>query len=175
MVFLLIGQVHAGKTNFLKKFVLKLEKEKVPLDGFLSESIREGNEILGYNLFELKTKKRFPFIRPYGNEDWERIGPFFFIPQTLERARGIILASRAADLLIVDEVGPLEIEGKGFWPALQKVLFDYSRHFLLIARASIFEELSSLLGKTEIKVFATGEENLLLYVIRELYRAPTSF
>lgn len=112
MIFLLTGPIHSGKTTLLREAVQKLKGENLNVHGFLSEVILKNDRIIGYDLFDLKEEKAIPFIRREGEKEWEQIGSFYLIPKSLAEASKIILRSRDADLLVVDEVGPLELGEK---------------------------------------------------------------
>jgi len=119
------------------------------LGGFLSLSYPEAGELLGYDLLDLTDNRSFPFIRKGGKIEWERIGPFFFIPDTLRRARSLILEDEHSRICFVDEVGPLELKGKGIWPALAQVQRRSTPRFLFSVRTSV---LGRLLDKLENEV-----------------------
>ncbi len=110
--------------------------------GYLSLAHFENNIHTGYDLLELESGTLHPFIRNKGKEEWERVGSWYFLPGELKRAGKIILKSRPQSILIVDEIGPLEMQGKGVRPSLEKILgLSPERFFLLVARSSILNEL----------------------------------
>lgn len=170
MIFVLTGTVHSGKTTSLKRIIDELRKENFRIDGYLNEVILENQEIAGYDLFNLKEEKSIPFIRREGEEDWERVGSYFFIPQGLSRAKGIILRSRKTDILVVDEVGPLELDGKGIWPALEQVIFSPKPDFILVVRKSILEDFLELIERQEVRIFDTDDKGFSDRMIQEVKR-----
>ena len=168
MILILTGTVHSGKTTFLKRVVYELKKQKIEIDGFLSETVLENQEVIGYDLCDIKKEEAIPFIRKEGERDWQRIGPFFFIPQGLTRAKEIIFRGKESALLIVDEVGPLELGGKGLWPALKEVIFNPSKRSILVVRAGILEDFLALLGKSDVKVFNIEDKGIFHRLIDEI-------
>ncbi len=164
----LTGAVHSGKTTFLKRIIDELRKENLWIDGYLSEVVLENQEIIGYDLFDLGEKRSIPFIRIKGDKDWERVGSYSFIPRGLSWAKGIILRGRKADILVVDEVGPLELAGKGIWPALEKVLFLPKPIFILVVRKRIIEDFLELVGSQEVKIFDTDDTEFSERLIQEV-------
>ena len=139
MIFILTGPLHSGKTTLFKESVQKFKDQKVHVDGFLSLAAFEDQERIGYDLFDLKKEKSIPILRKIGEESWMKIGPYFFVPSGLEEAQKVISRSRAAEICVVDEVGPLELTGKGFWSALKQVLFPPVTTFLISVRESILD------------------------------------
>lgn len=152
MIFVLTGPVHSGKTSLLKKVVGELKSRGVRADGFLSLAVHNGKDLAGYDLFDLKTGKAIPYLRKEGKKNWPKVGPFFFIPRALARAKKKILCCAQPDFLIVDEVGPLEVCGGGIWPALSAALRNPSRRYLLVVRQSILRDVLDLIShnRTEI-------------------------
>lgn len=158
MIYILTGPVHSGKTTLLKNTIPMLRKQNFRIDGYLSESIWQNEEILGYNLFDLKDIQSHPFIRKHGREDWETIGPFSLLPETLEKAKKIIRRSPCSDLCVVDEVGPLELTGNGVWPALKDVLILGKLHFFLIVRDSILKSFLEKIQRDDFAIYDIEQE-----------------
>jgi len=148
MIIILAGPVHRGKTTLVQKSLSRWASRGFRFGGFLSIAVREGSGPVEYDFLDLKDGRRLPFLRRTGELDGERIGPFHFVRQTLEIARSLILGSDPAEVLIVDEVGPLELAHAGLWPALREVIFKPERKTLLVAREEILEDLYRLLGTT---------------------------
>jgi len=171
MIFILTGPVHSGKTTLLKKVIRELKKQKLRIDGFLSEAVVENETTIGYDLFDLKEGSSIPFIRRKGEREWEKIGPFFFIPQSLAEAKRIILCGEYSDIRFVDEVGPLELAGTGFWPALEQVVFRSSTRCFLVVRENILERFLEKLQGCDVKVFKIEDEDLYSQMIKELKKA----
>jgi nucleoside-triphosphatase THEP1 len=153
MIFILTGEVGSGKTTLLKKIVAELQLRAVPVDGFLSDRIMDGEETVGYDLFDLKKRTRLPFLRRSGRTGWQKVGPYFVLPAGLAEAEKIIGRSAADELLVIDEAGPLELEGKGCWPALSLRLSELSRRCFLVIRKSILEDYLKILGPAPTEIF----------------------
>ena len=147
-----------GKTTLLKNTIPLLIDKNLRIDGYLSESVWKKNECLGYDLLDLKEQQTYPFILRKGKEGWEKIGPYYFVPQSLSRAKEIICRASNSDLAVVDEVGPLELAGKGVWPALTKALFSAQPDFLLVIRDSVLEQFLSILKRDEVLVYAVADK-----------------
>ena len=171
VIFVLTGPTQHGKTTLLKKALSEIKRENSEITGFLSESVRDNETIGGYDLYDIREDRSFPFIRRTGEETWEQIGPFFFIPETLALAKQIILSSGDKDLCIVDEVGPLEAQGKGFWPALEKAVIYPTTNFLLVIRESILEKIIKKLDRAEVLVFDIRDQDIRSCLMRALRHA----
>jgi len=153
MVLVLTGPVHGGKTGFLERAVPVWTARGLACAGFLSPAAVEAPGGPGYDLVEIPTARRHPYLRRQGPPEAERIGPYVFVPETIARARAIIRASRPETLLVVDEVGPLELGGDGLWPALREALGRQDRTVLLVVREGILPGLAAALAPLVPVVF----------------------
>jgi len=145
MVVVLAGPVHAGKTTFLERALPAWRERGLACHGFLGPAVMDGGGT-GYDLLEIGSGRRRPYLRRRGEAGAERVGPFVFVSETLERARTIIRDAGPGGLLIVDEVGPLELEGGGLWPALRGVLASRTGPLLLVVREDILDEFAARLA-----------------------------
>jgi nucleoside-triphosphatase THEP1 len=168
MILILTGSVQAGKTSFLKNLLPVLRARRLHVSGYLSLSVLKQSRTSGYDLFDIKTAKSRPFLRRKGRAGWQRVGPYFFLPSGLRAAEGLILGCPAGEWLVVDEVGPQELSGRGVWPALSAVLSRPEIDCLLVVRKPILHQLRRLLGKRPIEVFDLTAENLLPNILERL-------
>ena len=159
MIFVLTGPVHSGKTTFLNKLIHRLERINIRIEGLLSFAIWENQKTIGYDLFDLKEKKSSPFIRRKGSAFWQKVGSYYFIPDGLAKAKELIVNGREAKLLVVDEIGPLELERRGLWPALESVLLSPPDNLILVIRENRLKDFLDLITGREVEIFDIQEKN----------------
>jgi nucleoside-triphosphatase THEP1 len=174
MILVLTGPVHSGKTSLLKNLVNDLKGRGVRVDGFLSLAVVQGGEILGYDLFDLRSGTAIPFIRKKGQRKWQRIGAYFFIPEALEKAQQKVLQRGEENFLIIDEVGPLEIQGGGIWPALSAGLKKPSSCCLLVVRDSILRDALKVIGSKNIEIVDIKKDKSGSVLLEKITAAATS-
>ena len=155
MIYLLTGPVGCGKTTFLERSLPSLRERNPNLDGYLSLRVLAGGETAGYDLEDLRSAARIPFLRRCGEADGFRVGSYVLLPQGLAEAERIIRRGGPADLLIVDEVGPLELAGGGVWPALSGEFAGCDRPALVVVRETLVEDVRAALAGREIKIIHT--------------------
>ena len=153
MIFVLTGPVHSGKTTLLRKLLVDLKTEGLPVSGYLSLLVMNEGKIAGYDLFDVKNGSSIPFLRTEGEAGRQKIGPYFFLPRGLEAAAAAIIGHNPGEILIVDEVGPMELSGRGVWLALSEVLSRPSFDCLLVVRKPLLGNFQDRLGKTPVNVF----------------------
>ncbi len=141
---LIVGPRGSGKTSALVGLGLALQAEGLNVDGVVSPRLLQGAETVGYNVQRWRTgEERLLCSRePPGL----LYGRFFFRPEALAFAnQGLQEAAQGAEVILVDEVGPLELRGAGFFPGLQACL--QSRAFLILTvRPSLASAVSAWLG-----------------------------
>jgi nucleoside-triphosphatase THEP1 len=143
MITILTGPVGGGKTTFLKSAVDRLHLRGIPLDGYLSERVMEGKAVFGYDLVDLRSGGRRPFLRRRDRREGPGIGPYVLNPDGWTAAQKIIGRSRASELLVIDELGRLELEGTGVWPAAAPVFADGRRACLVVIRKALLDDFGT--------------------------------
>ena len=160
MIHILTGPVHSGKTTLLQRVSAHLKNRNISVYGYLSLSIQENEDFIGYDLYDLNLDTQTPFIRKEGDDQWQRIGAYFFIPETLDYAQSIILHADKSDICFIDEVGPLELDGKGVWPALEKAIDFSSPDYVIVVRDTILKDWVEILGRYGTRIFDISEKEL---------------
>jgi nucleoside-triphosphatase THEP1 len=103
------------------------------------------------------------------------VGPYSFDPDGLARARRVLIRAISAecDLLIIDEIGPLELEqGEGFAPILDLLPVEGPTHTLIVVRPALLDQLLPHLkgiDSTVINVTEGNRDELPLRIVEELW------
>ncbi len=144
MVTLITGKINGGKTSRILELYLDSENG----DGFASPKVFNGGELAGYDLQRLSTGETVPFIRregltPAGWTEAFTFGDFSFSEAGLQFASGIIKSAieDGNSSLFIDEIGPVELQGKGFAPLLEKALGS-GRDVYICVRESCVEDVA---------------------------------
>ena len=134
-VIMITGSVGEGKTTFLKGIIEFLRQKGINPGGIISERIQDGPITTGYDVVNIETGERKPFLRQNGGAGSERIGRFHVCSDGLEAGR-TILKSVSAVIVIIDEVGMLEIEERGWAPAIGDLLSRNEKLLVISVRDS---------------------------------------
>jgi len=159
-VVLLTGERGVGKTHLCQRVVREVLEQGYSCAGVLSPPVIVDGDKVGISLVDaasgakraLATADRAP-----GKVRW---GKYRFVPSTLEW--GVSLLSRATpcDLLVVDELGPLELElGQGLVEALHVLSEgDYSLA-LVVVRPELVEFVDHRLEGQQTRVIEVTLQN----------------
>jgi nucleoside-triphosphatase THEP1 len=143
LITILTGGVGSGKTTYLRSAIPLIRKRGVAVDGYLSERVMDGVTAAGYDLVDLQNGRRCRLLRRSAGGGADHVGPFETDAEGFAAAEGIIARSRTSDLLVVDEMGRLELEGKGVWPAAGPVLREAGRRVLVVIREALLEDFQA--------------------------------
>jgi nucleoside-triphosphatase THEP1 len=162
-IFVLTGPVQGGKTTLVSEKTSLLREKGVKVMGFLcpgsfSEGLRSA-----FSLVDLETGRRVPMGDTKKQKGWVKFRRFFFNPEAFVQGELWIkrCLKRDPDLLVIDEVGPMELEGKGWAPTLDTLAQNSSITQLWIVRQQILNEVSEKWKIPEDQIFtAETFENL---------------
>jgi nucleoside-triphosphatase THEP1 len=149
VIDILTGGVGSGKTDALGEIAEKLRCRGIAADGFLCRRIMAGDRLIGYALVSLRDGWRIPFLHRAAVAAERTVGPWAVIEFGAVAAAEIIRTSDPNALLVIDELGPWEMEGGGHWPALAEVLDQPGRRFLFVIREGcLLEFIERFAGRT---------------------------
>jgi nucleoside-triphosphatase THEP1 len=145
-LFILSGDREIGKTTFLKRLLQEPALQGQDIAGVVSPAVFRGQQKVGIDLLDPRTRvqKRLADLRSTletasVTQHWN------FLPETMDWGNQLLAAAVPCDLLIVDELGPLELEmGQGWQQGISAVSSGRYRLCLLVIRPSLLEAALSL-------------------------------
>jgi len=160
-IFLLTGGVQEGKTTFASGLVPLLEKEGVKVAGFISPGEFSGDTRTAFSLEDLESGERIPLARAGEMEGWIRFRRYWFNPRALAAGEEIIgrATEQRADLVIVDEVGPWELEGGGWAAMLDRLVGERHVAQLWVVREGILNVVNRTWRVPPEQVFKIGKHD----------------
>lgn len=138
-IYLLTGPIRTGKTSTLAEWI----KGKRNVGGFLTPDIND------YRKWQnIETNEIFDFEKEVSeNENDVLVGRFVFDGLIFEKARKYILSliNTNCQYIVLDEIGKLELQNKGYEPELNQFLelikFKKDVKLILVVRDSILSEV----------------------------------
>jgi len=122
-IFFVTGSPGIGKTTILLKTVEALEKEGYKLGGMLSREAREKSVRVGFEIIDIETKKH-GWLAHVQQPNGPQIGKYRVNLADLESigASAIRNAVVNAQIVIIDEIGPMELHSSVFKEAVTEAL-----------------------------------------------------
>ena len=147
-VFFLTGEVNSGKTSVLSGWWVDLYRGRGKrIGGVLAPANWKGGTKVSYDIVDLSTGERRLMASLKTIKDGERIGRFWF------SRKGILLGNNAIkslnadwDIGIVDEVGPLELEGSGLAKGFREMLEHPPKKLIVVVRNTLLEDVARSFG-----------------------------
>jgi nucleoside-triphosphatase THEP1 len=139
-VFIITGGAGEGKSTFIKNILHVLNEKQINAGGILSERIMEGNETTGYDIINIPTGERTVFLRQNEDFGFEKIGRFSINPDGLKTGISALRSSSAGSnkhIIVIDEAGRLELQGKG-WAQEITGLLGMSDCILIMSVRDVF-------------------------------------
>lgn len=149
-VIIITGAIDSGKTSWCMKNLV--ESSAYSCDGVLLFKQMVDSKSCGYNAVRISTGESIPFARRQGflPENWqeeEKTGIFSISKSGKMTANRWIRESLSGSCrgIVIDEIGPLEISGRGFADSVHYVLehADSAREIFLVIRDNCVKRVLS--------------------------------
>ncbi|RLD66519.1 MAG: hypothetical protein DRJ29_17530 [Bacteroidetes bacterium] len=120
-IFLITGTIQGGKTSYLIELAELLRKRGLSVGGFLAPGTFESGERSGFKLKNILSGVEIPMASTKETAGWFKYRRFWFNPdafiQGMEWIRKIM--PDEPQVVVIDEVGPMELEGSGWSEILE--------------------------------------------------------
>jgi nucleoside-triphosphatase THEP1 len=136
-LFLWTGPRHSGKTTGAAQLARQARQDGFRLAGVLAPSIYREGHLVGFEALDLQSEARS--LLAVRRDDPGDIGSFHFLKEGLRLGRQAldVAAADGADLVIVDEFGPLELASRGWRQAVNALVEAGRAPLLLIVRREL--------------------------------------
>jgi nucleoside-triphosphatase THEP1 len=159
---LLSGPVGVGKTTVAERVAGLALRRGLACGGLLTPAMLNScGQKAGIWGVDVLTSERRILARTDRSLGGPEVGVYSFDARALDWATGVVLkAVGACDLLVVDEIGKLELwRGTGLAPILPRLASGEVGRSLVLVRDSLLEELQRRLDPVEQVLFAVSEDN----------------
>jgi nucleoside-triphosphatase THEP1 len=108
-IVLITGEIESGKTSFCQKLADTAQTGGYSLSGLLSPGIFEDGKKTAIDLLDLESgeRQRLAVLKSVGEKGISTTR-WSFDPETIKWGNRILQSAAPSDLLIIDELGPLE-------------------------------------------------------------------
>lgn len=161
-IAVITGGRGSGKSTLLAGTLKAAARPGLRIAGILAPSAVESGRRVGYDLQDLSGGGRVPLARRLADEaGGDRPVPFSFFPEGLDAGRRALSPRicSSADVIAVDEVGPLEIAGGGWAPCLTPLLELSGCRHVWVVRSRLLERIQQVFGFEASLVVRAGAED----------------
>jgi nucleoside-triphosphatase len=167
------GLPNAGKTQALIKVIEMLEESEQSVGGMITEPITKKNRRVGFNIVNWMTKEK-DVLAHIDFDSKVIVGRYKVNIDALERigVNAIETAGAECDIIIIDEVGRMEVESERFVEAVKKVLEEDKPLILTLHKKSRNPLLQDIRRRDDVRILEVTpiNRNLLPYKIIKLMK-----
>ena len=158
-VFIITGAIGEGKTTYLKKLIGFFRNNNIAIGGILSERLMTDAQTTGYDLVNIETGEKEAFLRQNEECGSESIGRFTICSKGITMGNTVLrsLISYSYKIVIIDEVGLLELQNKGWAAGINGLLTESKSHILFTVRDTYVNDIKNKWNLGEAIIFYIGE------------------
>jgi len=161
-IYIITGAIGEGKTTQVRKLVEELKAGNVSVKGIYSPRIMADGQTAGYDVVDIDSGFRVPFLRVDSESESKKIGRYSINPAAIEaglKSLSVALNSNP-DVIVADEIGKMELGNEGWFEKLGGVLKG-SSILVFAVRDSFVEEI---VNKFEMKDYSVMPVSEHLYL-----------
>jgi nucleoside-triphosphatase len=119
----LVGVPGVGKTTLLLKVVESLKANSYSAGGMMSREVRSGGARVGFEVLDLGSGKR-GWLAHVNEPNGPRVGKYYVNLEDLDEigAEAILNAIESCDVVVIDEIGSMELFSERFREAVRKAV-----------------------------------------------------
>lgn len=142
-IFIITSKKDSGKTTFVKQIIPFFIQNNIKIGGIFTQKQIENQQRIGYDVVDIQTNNSEIFLRESGENDFEKIGKFFIFPQGVKFGKESLQKVKNTDiqLVIIDEIGRLELTGKAWANEINELLQYQNFIFLWVVRDTFLGEI----------------------------------
>jgi nucleoside-triphosphatase THEP1 len=142
-VVILTGTSGQGKTTLVREIIDILNSKNYNIQGIYAPGYWKDNQRDGFDIVDIASGERTQLCRNQATADSVSVGPFSFRQSGITFGRDVLshTSLQTADFIIVDEVGPLELRGNGWAPALDHLMESVQSPMLWVVRTKVIREV----------------------------------
>ena len=155
----LTGRPGVGKTSVLEQIIEQLRGESFEVAGLIQPGVFHDGAKVGFSVRDLRTGEEAPLAQRIPRESGQHGTGFVFDQAGQDLARRAVASVPEGAVLVVDELGPVELRGKGHMPALRQALASRPPDVLiLVVRRHLVPALLAALSATDAHVVDVENE-----------------
>jgi nucleoside-triphosphatase THEP1 len=142
-VFIVTGGSGSGKTTTMLQLFEALTIRNIKVGGLLAMGTWKNNRRDRFELVNLFTGDRIVYCQRDPVETWESLNRFYINPdgQTFGERALNRPSVHNAQVIIIDEIGPFEMQGKGWAQALEGIVSNLRVPLVISVRKSLMDEV----------------------------------
>ncbi len=171
-IVILTGEVHSGKSTYAGRLHQELTQRGWKTGGFIATGTFDDNARNSYNLICLPDQESLPLASIKAVGGWFKFRKYWFNPRAFHKGKECLLTAirENADLIFLDEIGPMEKEGSGWADVLPSLLINTQCIQCWVIRKGMVDEICCQLDIDPLLVIDVNKHDLneLVYFLEEI-------
>jgi nucleoside-triphosphatase THEP1 len=172
-IFIVTGDRASGKTSLLTALTGEFQQRQHKIGGILSPVVWMDSNRIGYDVINIQNGKRVPLCRNEPDGTGIKIGEWIFRDDGIQFGQTALDPSSLipCDLVIIDEVGPLELDNKVWATSIDRLIHSSTCPIILVVREHLIERVQdrwSLVPEFVWKIEGGNSGELLKEIIEVL-------
>ncbi|MDD5656730.1 MAG: nucleoside-triphosphatase [Elusimicrobia bacterium] len=155
---IITGPSGSGKSSLVARAAAELRGRGLSVAGLHAPGFWEAGRRAGFDVVDLRTGQSRPLCRAHGPSDWPAVRAFRFSPEGVAFGLRALAEAVDADVAFVDEVGPWELEGGGWAPALETLARKRRRPTVWVVRPGLVDAVRARWGLSPDAVWTAGKD-----------------
>lgn len=163
MHVIITGGVQTGKSTLAAALVAFLKAENVSIAGILATGLWKNDRRQGFDLTDLATGTTTSLARRVDIAQNTAITPFEFFETGMLAGEKALDAKRTANaaMIMVDEVGKLELMGQGWAPFMSSVVFNSRAVHVWVVREDLVRDVCARWSLDRFEIVHVDDKDAL--------------
>ena len=160
IVIIVKGEKNEGKTKFIKELITSLKHKKIDIGGIISEKVIENEIITGYDIVNINNSEKMIFLRKGDFKGCNKIRKFSIFKEGISFGNNTITNTLENNqVIIIDEVGQLELDNKGWNDAITDILSGSTKILIISVRSEFTDSIISKYRLTNHTIYDISEHS----------------
>ncbi len=142
-ITIITGEIDSGKTTYLSHMIEKIDSRE-RIAGIIAHGLYEPGKTRksGFSIESLATGEERMLLYSTQGERTLAVGRFFMSQENLLWAIDELYASKEATAIVIDELGPLELQRRGYYDVVNWILRSWDgRELFLVIRTELLDKI----------------------------------
>lgn len=136
-LFVIVGDAEVGKTSWIEEVIELLKRNGKSVDGLISKKVVIAEEKWHHDLVRISAGEKHQLTTMDEIETSTSIGKFNFYEETIAWGNEQLVSINNSKIMIIDEIGLLEFDNKGFLPGLNQLIKFHEGSLIITLRTSL--------------------------------------
>jgi nucleoside-triphosphatase THEP1 len=162
-MIIITGDVQSGKSTLAMELAIHLMQKKQKIAGIIAKGLWKDNVRSGFNLIDLSTNQQAPLARRKKDLKKGHVTPFDFFKAGMDFGANALEKKKCcnSNIILVDEVGKLELRGLGWACFLNPLLTIKSATPIWIVRENLVNDVCINWNLNNVQIVRVNEKNAL--------------